>query len=81
HRFVLEDWRKPIAVNDLGWVSWKNDQYVLDLWGLGNYEALKLRATETNSEWMDRLCKAHGVAAAMVYDEWFEHAPKAWVKV
>jgi hypothetical protein len=40
HRFA-KMYNKPIAVNDLGFVSWRNDQYVLDLWGLASTEALK----------------------------------------
>ena len=34
HRFATGWWKKPIAVNDLGWVAFRNDAYVLDLWGL-----------------------------------------------
>src|SRR5690606_5192818 len=43
HRLVTECWRMPVAVNDLGWVSFRNDHYVLDLWGLGSETARKAR--------------------------------------
>lgn len=81
HRFVLDQWKQPVAVNDLGWVSWQNDTYVLDLWGLGSYEALKLRGTEPGTDWMARLCRDHSVKLAMVYDDWFHGAPAGWTKV
>ncbi|MDX1696293.1 MAG: hypothetical protein R3208_21185, partial [Ketobacteraceae bacterium] len=35
HRFAVEYYNKPLAVNDLGYVSYNNDNYVLDLWGAG----------------------------------------------
>jgi hypothetical protein len=40
HRFAVE-YSEPVAVIDLGWVTYRNDEYVLDLWGL----ALKPRAS------------------------------------
>lgn len=36
HRFAVDFWRKPVAVNDLGWVSYGNPSYVLDIVGLGS---------------------------------------------
>ena len=45
HRFVVDYWKKPVAVNDLGWVSYRNPNYVLDIWGLGSEEVRKLRAS------------------------------------
>ena len=81
HRFVTDTWKRPVAVNDLGWVSYGNDQYVLDLWGLGSYEALNLRGSETGTNWMERLCREHKVEAVMVYEDWFHGAPKGWIKV
>lgn len=81
HRFVTQHWHQPVAVNDLGWVSWRNDAYVLDLWGLGSYEALKLRASEKGDAWMATLCQRHGVKVALVYDDWFNGTPPEWRRV
>ncbi len=36
HRFATDFYKQPVAVNDLGWVSYKNDAFVLDLQGLGS---------------------------------------------
>ena len=73
-------WRKPIAVNDLGWVSFRNDAYVLDLWGLGSEEARKARA-ETAPGWVGRLVTAYGVEAAIIYPDWFADLPPEWVRL
>ena len=43
HRFAVDFWGKPVAVNDLGYVSYRNPNYVLDLWGLASPQALKAR--------------------------------------
>jgi hypothetical protein len=81
HRFVEEYWKGPVAVNDLGWVSWNNPNYVLDLWGLGNPEALRLRLRSKNALWMDALCREHGVSLCMIYQNWFHKLPANWCPV
>lgn len=80
HGMVTECWRKPVAINDLGWVSFRNDGYVLDLWGLGNEAARKARATGEPG-WMERLVEEKGVDLAIVYPDWFDDFPQAWVQV
>src|SRR5262249_29726849 len=45
HRFVADFYRRPVGVNDIGWVSYRNPNYVLDLWGLGSETARRKRAT------------------------------------
>ena len=42
-RFAAEYWPDPVAVNDIGLVSYRDDDYVLDLWGLANAEARRAR--------------------------------------
>lgn len=70
HRFTTEFWKKPVAVNDLGWVAYNNDHYVLDLWGLANHEALEMRQSNTPN-FLDALTNQHNVKLAMVYKDWF----------
>ena len=71
HRFAVEYYKKPIAVNDLGYVSYRNDEYILDLWGLASTKALKqLVAT--------RELKAQMKAQGLPFDEqksvaWMTH--------
>ena len=81
HRFVVEFYRQPVAVNDLGYVSYKNDHYVLDLWGLASSEALHHRKAKASSEWMDELTRAKGISLAMIYENSFHEIPDHWIKV
>ncbi len=81
HRFVVTYYKKPVAVNDLGYVSYKNSNYVLDLWGLGSQKALKYRMKSNNFNWMQSLVDEAGVGLVMIYDKWFSNIPKKWIKV
>jgi hypothetical protein len=81
-RFILDYYRAPVAVNDLGLSSYRNPYYVLDLWGLGSEPARRARLTMHDPDWMNRLVQAHHVGLAMIYDEWFEHdIPANWQKL
>ena len=81
HRFAANYWRKPVAVNDLGYVSFRNDRYVLDLWGLASPQALKARMHHEDPAWMNVLAEKHGVGLAMIYSAWFPDLPAGWKKV
>jgi hypothetical protein len=74
---------KPVAVNDLGAVALSSKRYVLDLYGLGSYEALSLRRDPNNDPrlWIPRLMAAKDVRHAIVYDSWFPVTPDNWIKV
>lgn len=80
HRFVTEYFPHPVAVNDIGAVAYRNDRFVLDLWGLGSEEARKLRRQgQLDSGRIDALVQRYRVPAAMVYDIWFPNAlPADW---
>ena len=82
HRFTNDFWRKPVGVNDLGWVSWDDPNYVLDLWGLGSASALKLRLGHSGKDvrWMDDICKSHNVKLCMLFHQWFPYVPPNWVE-
>lgn len=83
HRFITEVYRKPVAVNDLGWTSYRNSHYVLDLWGLGSSRARELRKGSSNAQWMDELAEEKGIELVMIYNNatWFAEVPKNWIKV
>ncbi len=81
-RFAKEFHAGPVAVNDLGWVAWQNPDYVLDIWGLGSIEALRLRRNGSEQRWAGRLAAERGVAFAMIYDPWFEATiGEDWVRL
>lgn len=81
HRFVQEFYRKPVAINDLGWVAYQNDEPVLDLYGLASTEALQARYSRQDPQWMARLTERHHTRLAMLYDVWFPDMPAQWVRV
>ncbi len=82
-RFVADFWRQPVAVGDLGWVSYHNPSYVLDLEGLGSEEVRKMRKAGTfDSARIDELARLHQVSLAMVYDGRVTGLiPSSWAKV
>ena len=81
HRFATEWWKKPVAVNDLGWVGYQNDAYVLDLVGLGSHEALQARMQGRDPSWMAAMAAQHGVGLAMVYETTVPGRAIGWTKV
>jgi len=78
HRFAVRYWGAPVAVNDIGLVSYDNPNYVLDLWGLGSDAARRLRRDNTGSAWMDVLARQSGTRLAMIYPDWFGTLPSTW---
>lgn len=84
HRFVVDYWKAPAAVNDLGLVSYHNPYYVLDLYGLGSEEVRKLRLQGGLArDKLASLVDTKSVRLVMVYDDWFNSAglPESWRKI
>ncbi len=81
-RFALDYWKGPIAANDVGWVSYGNPDYVLDLWGLASEKArLSRMAGGSDPGWMARLAQQHQAGLAMLYTPWFRALPSGWTPV
>ncbi|MFT3857749.1 MAG: hypothetical protein QM742_09710 [Aquabacterium sp.] len=79
---VAHELARPVAVNDLGLVSMRSNQYVLDLWGLGSPEALALRLSGRRAEdWMSELTQHKHVQYAFLFERWFPRQPAGWIKV
>ena len=75
-------YNKPVAVNDLGCVSYKNPNYVLDLWGLGSKKSLELRISNNTLDWMKIQCSKSSVGLVMIYEDWFgQEYPDGWIKI
>lgn len=82
HRFVSDFYRAPVAVNDLGLVSYHNSNFVLDLVGLVSEKARFLRANHADSATYARFVSENGVRLAIIYDQWFlGQIPVNWEKV
>jgi hypothetical protein len=79
HRFLTDYYRGgAVAVNDLGWVSYRRPPglYVLDLWGLSSPEAS--RQTVKDDSWLDAITRRQGAGLAIVYPDWYEGIPEDW---
>ena len=81
HRFVTQYYQKPVAINDLGLVSYRNSNYVLDLWGLAYYPSAVQRLSNTTPDWMNEMTERHEVGMVMIYASEFVGIPKPWVEV
>jgi hypothetical protein len=83
HRFAVEYWQRPVAVNDIGLVSYHNPHYVLDLMGLGSEEVRKLKfAGQLNAPGIARIVAQKRVTLIMIYANWFKgDIPPDWRKV
>lgn len=81
HRFVTEYYQKPVAVNDIGYVTFKNPNYTLDLFGLSSTEALRMKTDGKDQFWMETLTAEKDVHLAIIYDFWFPNIPPNWEKV
>ena len=83
HRFAVAFYRGPVGVNDLGWVSYRNPHYVLDLAGLASDAARRERtALHRRADWMQRMADAKQVGLVMLYDAWFQgQIPPGWRKI
>ncbi|MEZ6015973.1 MAG: hypothetical protein R3F49_12715 [Planctomycetota bacterium] len=83
HRFVVERWQRPIAANDLGWLTYQNPDYVLDLWGLGSEDARRMARREgLNATNIAGLVRERGIDLAIVYHRsLFDATPEGWTRV
>lgn len=80
-RFVRDEWRQPVAVNDLGLVSWHSPAYVVDLIGLGSYDVVRAHLADPTDRWIAPLVRAHETDLAMIYPDWFSYVPPEWARV
>ena len=82
-RFAQSFYKRAVAVNDLGLVAYGNNNYALDLWGLGSEQVRKARISgQYGPAEMEALASDHGVGLVMIYDAWFpKGVPSSWTKV
>ena len=82
HRFVNDFYRAPVAVNDLGLVSYHNPNFVLDLGGVASEQARILKSSDADADDYRAFVDSNHVHLAIIYDEWFpDQVPTSWVKV
>lgn len=80
HRFAVECYKRPVAVIDLGYVSYRNDHYVLDLSGLGSAKIFHHLRTGGSRHRLAEILRAHDVRLAMVFHPYFI-PPEGWHQV
>ena len=81
--FARQLYDRPVAVNDLGLVAYKNPNFVLDLWGLGSEKVRKAKlAGQYGPKEMAVLAEDYHVGLIMIYDSWFpQGVPESWKKI
>ena len=88
-RFAHEYAHVPVAINDLGLVSYQSTEYILDLFGLGSEKARRARIQTPPDEWgasggwMERLAQQYSVKLVMIYrtPRWFPSVPQSWCEL
>jgi hypothetical protein len=83
-RFARDFVDGAVAVNDLGLISFLDDDWTVDLWGLSSREGLeaRLRGEAAYIDWIAEETTRHGVEFAMVYPWLFDNRlPASWVPV
>ncbi|WP_118182305.1 hypothetical protein [Paraburkholderia phosphatilytica] len=75
---IVRSLGEPVAANDIGLITLRGGQYLLDLYGLGSMSALKARLGNGDPVWMSDLMQKKGVHYAIIYDEWFPKRPAAF---
>ena len=84
HRFATEYFPQTVAVNDLGYVAYRNEGFVLDLWGLGSEEA-RMASTARGGrspDFMRAMTTAKDAKYAMIYERWYKGGvPPEWCRV
>jgi hypothetical protein len=82
HRFATEFFPYPVALNDLGWMSYGNKAYILDLGGLASdtIRVIHQRGTWT-PEFIRDLALQKGIVYAMIYRSWMPSLPSEWCLV
>jgi len=77
-RFVAHYYGRPVAVNHLGIIDYRDPQYVLDLSGKGSEQARRAIATRQPGDWIDQLTRGHDVDLAIIYPNVGPPLPASW---
>jgi hypothetical protein len=82
-RFAVGYWRQALATNGIGWVSYRNPHYVLDLEGLGSQAVCRMRLDGAwNPDSMAALVADRDIGMIIYYSVPQRPAPLAhWQKI
>lgn len=80
HKLVVDHIEGRVAANDIGWITYRNPHYVLDIFGLASRDARIARQSEA-SDWLQPLLERHGVEIIIAYDYIAADAADDWHRV
>lgn len=81
HKFVNYYYKGNVGVHDIGYVSFNNTYYVLDVNGLSNKKVLNFRKNQINSSyWLEELANLYQVNLFIVYEKILD-IPDNWLKI
>lgn len=73
---------QPVAVNDIGAVSYVGSTKLLDVVGLGSLQVFRaVRENSLDKRAMDEMTAAEGIRVAILYDRWFQPWASEWTRV
>jgi hypothetical protein len=80
-RFMHSLYAGNVAVNDLGWVSYRSrpGTYVLDMMGLGSLETAQQK--NKTAAWADALARDHHITLVLMYVDWLPAMPADWTEL
>jgi len=72
----------PVAINDIGAISYYTDAHVLDIVGLASREVATIHlANEDFAIRIGEEARSEGVRVALVYEPWLGDPPDGWLEV
>lgn len=82
-RFVADDYRNAFAITRPGLVKFRNPYPMLDLSGLASAQVQRAITTHnaSDTEWMNKLVRQHGIGLAIVYTDTRTTPPFEWTPV
>lgn len=80
-RYVTKFYRGPVAIDHIGWITYRNPYYVLDLYGVGSEDAYRAMRGDPQVGWMNRLARLHDIGLAIVYPNLNPKLPREWQPV
>lgn len=86
-RFVARYYTgEGVGANDIGAINYFADIRNVDLWGLGTFEVIQARSTQTYTrERMDQIMRDRDASIAIIYTHWFNDlvggVPDTWIPV
>lgn len=81
NKFVTEYYKDNVGVHDIGYVSFNNPYYILDVNGLSNRKVINFRKNNIDPKiWLNKLSDLYNVRLFIIYDKILD-VPEDWIKI